>query len=245
MCNKNMSSTEITVHTLMKVQQITFQADVNHTILDLKRFLAKEFTPTSHHEVVLTISTPNNEYPYPLRDDLKLSVLLPEHRELFLLITENPAKVTPSRLVKIESSKKMLDLRECYSDDVPYIGTWLVSYPAFLAFGSLWLNWDHANFADIIDTVRTSLEGTLDVEERPGYPKRIYIECPTGLAPSVAGDRRWLSLRMFFHTLRRWESFHRIHFYVSVSADNVDNDFVPMTADMIKHYDLVLSGMMW
>lgn len=236
----------ITIHTLMKVDEHTFLMEREQTILDLKKSISTKFPPTSHHEVVLSICTPNNEYPYPLRDDLKLSALLPEHRELNMLITENPAKVTPSRLVKTESvnngnEKKMLDLRECYPVDIPYIETWLVSYPAFLAFGSLWLNWDHTHFADIIKTVRQSLEGTLDVEERPGYPKRFYIECPTGLAPSVAGDRRWLSLRNFFHKLGNWNSFHRIRFYVSECGE----DFVPMTADMIKHYDLVLSGMMW
>ena len=112
-------------------KELYFSFGENDTIKDLKRDISEIMNCNIEDQSIII----GENYPYPLNNDLNLSDLLEEHRSLNLVISENPKKAVPTRLVKKRNIEyitnkevpcfKVLNLQNIHHYDIENIGLWI------------------------------------------------------------------------------------------------------------------------
>lgn len=152
----------IIVNTFMKSDFLTFSFDENiiYTIKDLKREIGK-LVNASIDEQTLMIG---ESFPYPLINNLKLSDLLPEHRSLNLVISENPKKCVPTRLLK----NRIISLINMIDSDLLYISNWL-----YMGYKNIEIDCDNKYFKDAMEEIEECLD--IALYDQPLFMKSILF----------------------------------------------------------------------
>jgi hypothetical protein len=202
----------IKVISFMGLNEWTFGANTNHRLKSLKNALTK-YLDADFYEISLTIGP---EFPYQLNDNMYLYELLPHHRTLHVIVSENPKKVVPSRLIRYNNNnRKILDLREMREDDVNYISyNWIVTYNFDKAYDVI-LSSTHPLFDQTLMTIGNSLYHSLDIETRPEYPFHYYIDGvgESDYEQAIFVQNHINSFYYFYEKLGKFSSFKRIRFY--------------------------------
>lgn len=239
----------ISINSFMNVTTFYFASLPYHNISNLKRCISKE-TDCDYHEITISIGP---EYPYPLGDNIFLHDLLENHRTLSFIVSENPEKVIPKRLIIEKDGKKCLDLRKAYDSDIcfSYIDKWIVSYGSYNCKYVI-LDWEHPLFCKILNLITTSLDSTGYVEEMPYYPHDYFIESSS--KGYVMDQDRLKELRYFYTKMGEFKCFKKVSLHVKPSffgedGDNEDNrddnKYIRLEKENTKKVDLILSDLIW
>lgn len=121
----------IRVNTILKIDYLTFSFEDKDTIWHLKKEIGTIMNCAVEEQNLII----GEKYPYPLSNDLYLYHLLEDHRILTVVISENPKKVVPSRLIEKRNISyvtnrevpyfNVLNLKDIYYSDIEYIELWI------------------------------------------------------------------------------------------------------------------------
>lgn len=245
----------ITINSFMNITTFYFASLPYHSISNLKKYLAKE-TECDYHEITIFIGP---DYPYPLDDKIFLNDLLENHRTLHFIISENPEKAIPKRLLIEKDGKKYLDLRKADDHDIcfSYIDNWIVTYGTYNC-KYVMLHWEHPLFCKILNLITTSLDNTGYIEQMPYYPLHYFIDSSKGY---IMDQDRLKELRYFYRKMGESKCFNRVALYTKLSFFGEDieeiqdikdiqdiqdtNKYIRLEKENTKKVDLILSDLIW
>jgi hypothetical protein len=170
---KDTKSVIVTVHLLFGDDVMAFEMTSSSTILDVKYNIFKltSLRPENGNLKVIYVDemmmiTGDDFHPYPLRDDLLVGNLLPQHRNLTLVVNFAPVSVTvPERFTHSVvplydgwEEESVLDLTYLSSEHLPFLRGWLDQNEDY---GRIHVPITHALFKDILETISNTYEGYL------------------------------------------------------------------------------------
>jgi hypothetical protein len=201
---------EIIVNTIFNNESFRFSCMNTDTILNLKKCIMN--TTNSHPHPLEQELMIGVEFPYSLKDELKLSDLLENHRKLTLLISEKPDKVVPKKFIKfirrsyledkeIPGGTKVLNLQNITEDYIEYIGDWL--FPDI--YRTIEIDWNNTNFYEIIKEIVDTLDISL-------YDKPLYIKNIVFYNKDIMTEKHLQSFIYFSSKLKDFKCFKNINF---------------------------------
>ena len=163
----------ITVRRLFGDDVMAFEMSMTSTILDVKYNIFKltSLRPESGNLNVIYVDemmmiTGDEFHPYPLRDDLSVGNLRPQHRQLTLVVNFAPVAVNvPERFTHSViplydgwEEESVLDLTYMSSEHLPFLRGWLDQKEDY---GRIHVPLTHPLFKDILETISNSYEEDL------------------------------------------------------------------------------------
>lgn len=155
---------EINVFTLLLSQNLIFAVKDKDTIYTLKISISRIINAHPLEQSLMV----GPDFPYPLRDDLLISNLLDNHRNLNLVISENPKEITPTRLTSLRDKSyindnyipgmiRVLNFQNIEENDIEYIHHWIFSE----RYKTIEIDWNNPYFYETIKAIVDSLDATL------------------------------------------------------------------------------------
>lgn len=161
---ENNNENIVTVYTILNMEYFRFSFENSDRIYDLKREIGEIMNCNIQEQSIII----GENYPYPLSDDLKISDLLENHRLLTVVISENPKKVVPTRLIikrnisyvddTVVPSFKVLNLRNIYDSDIEHIDLWIDE----MNYRLIEIDYNNVYFPSIMESINNVLEYSLD-----------------------------------------------------------------------------------
>ena len=150
------------------------------------------------------------DYPYALASNLKIHDLLPEHRTLYVLVTERPRECPPSRLVDSECRLR-LD-RDLSESDLQHIWCWLTSCHV----KHVVLDAESEQLDSIVQTLKEGID--LAFEDVPRFLPKTIIGVYRGSIEDV--EPRWTTLVSGFkHDMQHYQYVQRLPWTLVSYAD--------------------------
>lgn len=162
----------ITVQRLFGDDVMAFQMSMTSTILDVKYNIEKltRLRAETNQNVQaiyldeMMMITGDEFHPYPLRDDLCLGNLLPQHRQLTLVVNFAPVTVNvPERFTHSVvplydgwEEESVLDLTHLSLEHLPFLRGWLDQNEN--DYGRIHVPLTHPLFKDILETISNTYE---------------------------------------------------------------------------------------
>jgi len=172
--DKKEVQTTITICRLVGDDVMAFEMTMTSTILDVKYNIEKltrlraENSQLGNIQAIyvdeMMIITGDEFHPYPLRDDLCLSNLLPQHRQLTLVVNFAPVTVNvPERFTHSVvplydgwEEESVLDLTHVSSEHLPFLQGWLDQNEH--DYGRIHVPITHPLFKDILEIISTACD---------------------------------------------------------------------------------------
>ncbi len=243
----------ITVRALCNVKEWKIIKQKTDRIAELKCEVS-QLADASIHEISLFPPMDGDQfYPYALRDDLPLGKLLEEHRTLHLLISENPEKFAPRRLVIVREppKKPILDLTRVEEEDMRFVPKWIVE-PYYNRFSRVRIPWDHPHVDQLLTSIAQELIDFSNYDDRPcRFPYHFELVLMKPDDPPAdpyfrAGIRGLLAFFRHIQSNAHARHFHRIGFYAGKGVmGNMEEEPVLLTKEAMTRVDLLVADAMW
>lgn len=167
----------IRINTIFNLESLRFSFDKDDRIYDLKREIGEIMNCSVQEQSIII----DENYPYPLSDELKICDLLENHRLLTVVISENPKKVVPTRLITkrnisykddtVIPSFKVLNLCNIYDTDIEYIGLWIDD----MKYRVIEVDYNNVYFSTVMENINQVLESSLDYGVQPCIIRSLVI----------------------------------------------------------------------
>lgn len=225
----------ITVHSFFRTAQWVFIVSSMDAIRELTCALRDQVEASIHEMSLFPLMEDGTPYPYPLREDMRLDRLHEGHRNLVLLIHENPEKAIPRRLLiasDLPQQRPSLNLVEATEEDIPYIWNWVSQ-----GVRKVYLPWSHPRFPVMMKEITDALDG---VEFPRMFPYHYYLMGPPQTEEMTLEQRN--ALLQFYRIIGQHRIFRRIEVYATTGiCGNQSEEPMMLTKENMQYVDLVLA----
>lgn len=236
----------ITVQTIFRTSEWTFEVTTRDHIRELKCIL-RDLIHAQVDEMNLFPIVDDSPYPYPLANEMSLTRLQQEHRNLLILISDNLEKLAPRRLLitSDEPQKRpILDLTEATEEDMYYIDRWIVC-PYHAQVRAVRIPWDSPQFVNMMRGIVNSFADADEIETRIGYPVHYYLvrtQPPTEEQAELITLYQRNILYRFCQELRKEPGFRQVRMYAEKGVlGNTSDEPMMLTKDNMCGVDLLLA----